>query len=116
MSSIEECRLLGYGVVRSLYEPTFRGTYRLHHQDEENILRRVLQLLVTANVVPSSPALVTLMMKAIRSTETSVFTRATRPNIPEDGFLRSHHRENLKSYIVLTCWALAEKCYVSCEV
>jgi hypothetical protein len=26
--------------------------------------------------------------------------------IPEDVILRSHHRENLKSYIVLTFWAL----------
>jgi hypothetical protein len=30
----------------------------------------VLRLLVTANVVPSSPILVTLMMEAIRSSET----------------------------------------------
>jgi hypothetical protein len=26
--------------------------------------------------------------------------------IPEDGILHSHHRENLKSYIALTGWAL----------
>jgi hypothetical protein len=31
--------------------------------------------------------------------ETSVLTRATRRNIPEDTFLHSHRRENLKSYI-----------------
>jgi hypothetical protein len=47
----------------------------------------VLQLLVTANVVPSSPILVTLMMKAIRSSETSVLTTPTWRNIPEDGIL-----------------------------
>jgi hypothetical protein len=69
-------------------------------------LRSVLRLLLTANVVPSSTSLVTLIMEAIRSPETSVLTRATRRNIPEDGVLHSHCRENLKSYIALTGWAL----------
>jgi hypothetical protein len=39
------------------------------------------------------------MMKAIRSFETSVLTRTTRPHIHEDAFIRSHRRENLKSYM-----------------
>jgi hypothetical protein len=56
----------------------FGGTYRLHHQGDKN--RR-------DNVVPSSSILVTLMTEAIVPL-TSVLTRATRRNTPEDGILQ----------------------------
>jgi hypothetical protein len=46
-------------------------------------------LLVTANVIPRSPILVTLLKEAIRSSETSVPTRTTRRNISQDSILLS---------------------------
>jgi hypothetical protein len=47
------------------------------------LLLSVHELLVTANVVPTSPILINLMTEAKCSSETSVLARATRRNIPD---------------------------------
>jgi hypothetical protein len=67
---------------------------------------RRTQLRNITNFVPSPPILITLMMEVVSSSETSVLTIVTWRNISEDAILRSHCRENLKSFIALTGWTL----------
>jgi hypothetical protein len=67
---------------------------------------------VTRNV-PSLPNLSTLMIDAINFSEASGLARATLRHTPEDGILHSHRRENFKSYIALTGWALQQRRHVS---
>jgi hypothetical protein len=73
----------------------------------KNIVRKYcVPWLARSGVVLSSLILFILMIQVIRSPETLVLTRATWCHIQEDCIHHSHRRENLKSYLALTIWAL----------
>jgi hypothetical protein len=46
------------------------------------------------------------MMEALRSSQTSVFSKVTRRHIPEEAILHSDCREKVKPYIALAGWTL----------
>jgi hypothetical protein len=60
----------------------FREMYSFDHHGDRN---RRARNFYTANTAPNSPILVTLMMEAIRSSETSVLIRSTQHHILVDG-------------------------------
>jgi hypothetical protein len=81
----------------------YGGTQRFHHQGVKNRWTRNNVSLTSNRRTRRRNTRTntnTLKMKAIRSSKTSLLTRATLRNIPEDGILHSHRRENLISYIL----------------
>jgi hypothetical protein len=78
--TIKDAVFWGVTPYGSCKNRSFGETYRLHQQGEKN--RRV--------TAPNLLILFTPMMVTMRSSETRVLTKATRPHIPEDGIPFNH--------------------------
>jgi hypothetical protein len=67
-----------------LWRMPFSGMLRRVALVRIDVSEEISRLLDAASIVPSSLILVALMKEVLNSSETSVITRATRRNIPED--------------------------------
>jgi hypothetical protein len=84
------------GCIASIFRVTRFEELRKMLTGTSNFLHSEFQLIVTANIVPSSKILSNLKMEAICSSKTFVFTRATRRYILEDGILDGHRLKSSK--------------------
>jgi hypothetical protein len=89
----EECRFWDVTSCGSCKNRRFGGTYGFTIR-----VKRIGELWTTLAVTSNRSTLLldTLMMEAIRSPETSVFTRATRRNITDDGILQKNTSSQTK--------------------
>jgi hypothetical protein len=77
-------------------------------------LRRVLRLLVTVNVIPSSPSPVTLMMETKVPPKSRFLQKPHGVTSQKTAFFIVTAVKEPKCYTVLTGWALQRRQYVSC--
>jgi hypothetical protein len=71
------------------------------HEHEQKLRR-----MVSSGLLRRVPLVRTDVLEEPGASETSVLTRATRHNNPEDTILHSHRRENLKSHKNLALYSI----------